>query len=160
MARRADQKEKNEDDVSENDSETRDIFGTISNTEEEEERNRNIRFLNDIANSESEDASKEENENDVLFERKDSSDQESDSEERSESEHSDKQNEKSTHFPFPNMETALIYLWAHSQPRLSKHKIQALLDVLHTPGFTIENVPKITHHLQKHKQRLPSIQTS
>ena len=73
---------------------------------------------------------------------------------------SDEKEINSNYYPFPNMETALIYLWAHVHPRLSIRKIQGLLDLLHTPGFTISNVPKTTYLLQKHKKHLPLVSTS
>ena len=95
---------------------------------------------------------------DICLPDESSSDLQSDQEERSE--YSNENEEKYTHFPFPNMETAMIYLWAHVHPRLSKRKIQALLDVLHAPGFTPANVPKTVYHLQKYKKGLPTLNTS
>ena len=68
--------------------------------------------------------------------------------------------EHASHHPFPNMETALLYLWSQTQPRLSKRKLQGLLDVLRTPGFTLANVPKTAYNLQKYSQSLPILDTS
>ena len=58
------------------------------------------------------------------------------------------------------METSLLYLWTHAHPRISKRKIQGLLHILHTPGFSVANVPKTTYHLQKYQKRLPKLETS
>ena len=102
----------------------------------------------------------EESDGGVEVEEDNSSNGDSDTEHKIESDVSDSEEKKSHHYPFPNMETALIYLWAHVHPRLSKRKIQGLLEVLHTPGFKLANVPKSTHHLQKYKKRLPLIKTS
>ena len=68
--------------------------------------------------------------------------------------------EKKEYFPFPNKETALLYFWAHSNPRISKRKMQGLLYILHTPGFSLASVPKTSYHLQKYKKQLPKIKPS
>ena len=75
----------------------------------------------------------------------------------------DKENhheQKANHDPFPNMETGLLYLWAHTHPRISKRKLQVLLDVLLTPGFSLQNVPKTAYYLQKYATALPTLNIS
>ena len=59
-------------------------------------------------------------------------------------------------FPFPNIETALLFFWANTTPRISKRKLQQLLDILHFTNFKVQNVPKTVHMLKKYKLQLPS----
>ena len=64
---------------------------------------------------------------------------------------------KGNFFPFQNKETALLYLWAHVHPRISTRKLQCLLDVLHTPGFDVQNLPPSTYLLKKVQKKLPTL---
>ena len=66
----------------------------------------------------------------------------------------------SAFFPFANKETALLYFWANSQPRISTRKLQLLLDILHTKNFSIKKVPKSIYLLQKAQNNLPSMPIS
>ena len=70
------------------------------------------------------------------------------------------QEQKTNHYPFPNMETGLLYLWAHAHPRISKRKLQGLLDVLLKPGFSLQNAPKTAYYLQKYATALPTLNIS
>ena len=60
-------------------------------------------------------------------------------------------------FPFSSQEGALIYLWAHRSPSISRRKLQDLLTILHASGFSISKLSKTVNMLRKERQRLPSI---
>ena len=64
---------------------------------------------------------------------------------------------KSEMYPFANMESALLYLWANAQPRISKRKLQGLLDVLHTAQFNVQNLPKSSYFFKQIRASLPKV---
>ena len=68
--------------------------------------------------------------------------------------------EKASYFPFTNKETALLYLWANLQPRISTRKLQLLLDVLHTPDFDVRNLPTSTYRMNKVEKKIPILKIS
>ena len=59
------------------------------------------------------------------------------------------------YFPFPNMECALLFTWANLNPRITSRKLKLLLEILHTPGVNIGNLPKTLYFFQQLKKNLP-----
>jgi len=64
----------------------------------------------------------------------------------------------SGYFPFPNMECALLFTWTNLNPRITSRKLKLLLEILHTPGFNVNNLPKTLHFFQLLQKKLPILQ--
>ena len=62
------------------------------------------------------------------------------------------------YFPFPNLESALLYTWCNLNPRISTRKMKLLLEILHTPEFKVTNLPKSLYFFDHMRSKMPTIQ--